>query len=222
MKRKTKTDLKPRPQVEPDFSANLIARSELMVTLVEAIKEKGWTQEQAAEFLGVGQPRISDVVQGRLERFSVDMLMTWLQKLGKDVSVSVRNDIFSSNELVELALYVCGTADDRLLDNVAKLFGGNREKYTLRIVDVLQKPDLALKERITSTPSLIKEAPLPRVVLTGDISTASVRWQLAVAERMGQDNQKASQELREVSQDQREQALGKREERLDEDESKKQ
>jgi predicted XRE-type DNA-binding protein len=214
MKRKPPTDSKARLETESDFSANLIARSELMLTLVATIKEKGWTQEQAAEFLGVGQPRISDVVQGRLERFSVDMLMTWLQKLGKDVSVSVRNNIFSSNEMVVLVLYVCGVPDDRLLDNINKLFGGNEGKYTLRVVDVLQNPELASEEKISSTPSLIKEAPFPRVVLTGDMSTASVRWQLTVAERLAQDNQRAALELRQVSQDQREKALGEREEKL--------
>ena len=155
-------------------AANLVTRAELMAAIAEIIQEKGWTQGQAAEFLGVGQPRISDVVQGRVDRFSVDMLMVWLQKLGKDVSISIRNNVFSSTEKVNLTLYVCGTPSEQLLANVARLFAGDQDKYDLKTVDVLQNPDLAHKERISSTPCLIKEFPEPRIVLTGDMSAASI------------------------------------------------
>ena len=185
-----------------------------MLAVAECIKQKGWTQADAAQFLGVGQPRISDVVQGRVERFSVDMLMTWLTKLGKDVSVSVRDNVFSSHEVVRVVLYVCGTPDQRLMQNVAALFGGDERLYKLEVVDVLHNSDRALKERISSTPCLVKEYPLPRVVLNGDMSAASVRWQLAVAERAAIGNRQNAQNLREAAQDNREKAQDEREERL--------
>jgi predicted XRE-type DNA-binding protein len=51
------------------------------------IQRRGWTQQQAATFFGVNQPRISDLVKGRIERFTVDMLVNWLEKLGKDVAL---------------------------------------------------------------------------------------------------------------------------------------
>jgi len=72
-------------------AVNLLARSELTYQLQQIIKARGWTQEEAAKFLGVKQPRISDLINRRIEKFTIDMLMTWLCKLGKDVSVLVKD-----------------------------------------------------------------------------------------------------------------------------------
>lgn len=191
-------------QGEQDFAAaNFVTRAELMSAVAETIREKGWTQGQAAEFLGVGQPRISDVFQGRVDRFSVDMLMVWLQKLGKDVSVSVKENVFSSSEKVSLTLYVCGTPEEQLLANVSRLFAGDQNKYELQVVDVLRNAELAHKERISSTPCLIKEYPAPRIVLTGDMSAASIRWQLSVAERLAQEERQDQLGVRQKELDQR-------------------
>ena len=201
MKKKTP---KATPREADDYTGQFVIRSELMLALAEAIKQKGWTQTQAAEFLGAAQPRISDVVQGRVERFTADTLMGWLQKLGKDVSVLVRDNIFASAQVVRLTLYVCGSPNAAVLENIARMFGGIEERYELEIVDVLQNAERASKERISSTPCLIKEHPLPRVVLTGDLSAASVRWQLSVADRLAMDNRQAAQDLREAVLDQRE------------------
>lgn len=199
---------------DDDYGANVVARSELMLAVTEEIKRRGWTQSQAAEFFGVGQPRISDVAQGRVERFSVDMLMSWLHKLGKDVSVVVRDNVFSNASLVHLVLYVCGTPDQKLLQNVAALFGGDESRFKLEIVDVLQNAQRAAAERISSTPCLVKEQPLPRVVLTGDMSAASVRWQLAVSERTSIENHQTAMDLRHAAQDKRELEQDEREARL--------
>jgi len=206
---------KPRKDTE-SLSANVVARSELMLAVTNIIQEKGWTQAEAADFLGVGQPRISDVVQGRVERFSVDMLMSWLQKLGKDVTVVVRDNVFSSADVVSLKLYVCGKASEALLSNVAGLFGGDSNRYALTVIDVLQHPQLAASEQISSTPCLVKESPLPRIVLHGDMSTASVRWQLAVSERLAIDNRKKAQDFRQAAQDNRDDELSQRERRMKE------
>jgi transcriptional regulator with XRE-family HTH domain len=154
-----------------------------MLAIAGEIQKNSWTQAQAAELLGVAQPRISDLMQGHVDRFTVDMLMIWLQKLGKDVSVQVRDNVFSCAEKVELILFVCGAPDQRLLDNVSILFGRDSTKYSMRSVDVLKVPDEAARMRITSTPCLVKTYPEPLVTLTGDLSAPSVRWQLAVAER---------------------------------------
>lgn len=191
--------------------ANVLARSELLLAVAETIKKRGWTQSQAAQFLGVGQPRISNLMQGRVDRFTVDMLMMWLHKLGKHASVSVQNGVFHTEERVGLALYVCGAAEQRLLDNVGALFGGDKNRYSLKVINVLEHPALTTRECITATPSLVKETPKPRVVLIGDLSANSVRWQLSVAERAELENRHAAQELRQAHQDQREAALTKRE-----------
>ena len=56
---------------------NLLARTVFMAEIRKVIRENGWTQAKAAEHLNVSQPRISDLMHGRIERFSVDM---WWQR----------------------------------------------------------------------------------------------------------------------------------------------
>lgn len=69
---------------------NLKVRSSLMTQLTKLIAERGLTQEEAAQMLGVTQPRISDLKRGKIERFSIDMLILMLTAAGAEVKVSVR------------------------------------------------------------------------------------------------------------------------------------
>ncbi len=68
---------------------NLRIRSELTMAIKAYIKEKGWTQVQAAESFGVAQPRISEIFQGKIDLFSVDKLINMLSRVGQHVSVTV-------------------------------------------------------------------------------------------------------------------------------------
>ncbi|PKG95983.1 helix-turn-helix domain-containing protein [Paraglaciecola sp. MB-3u-78] len=61
---------------------NYTMRSNMMNAIVDLIKAKDWTQKEAAEHLGVSQPRISNLRNGKISKFSVDMLMGMLAKLG--------------------------------------------------------------------------------------------------------------------------------------------
>ncbi|MCC7529004.1 MAG: XRE family transcriptional regulator [Candidatus Melainabacteria bacterium] len=70
-------------------AVNLLARANLMMEIEKAIEERGLTQTAAAKLLGVGQPRLSDLYKGKMERFTVDMLMKWLAKLGKQITITV-------------------------------------------------------------------------------------------------------------------------------------
>ncbi len=70
-------------------AVNLMLRSKLMMRIEQIIQEQGLTQVEAAKILGVGQPRVSDLFNGKLERFTVDMLLRWLAKLGKRVTIQV-------------------------------------------------------------------------------------------------------------------------------------
>ena len=56
-------------------SASLAIRSGMMIALREPIRHQDWTQERAAKIMRVTQPRISDLVRGRIDRFSVDSLI---------------------------------------------------------------------------------------------------------------------------------------------------
>lgn len=71
-------------------AANLKLQAMLMVELEKYIQEKHVTQKRAAERLGVTQPRISDLMRGKIELFSVDTLITMLTHAGLKVDVRVR------------------------------------------------------------------------------------------------------------------------------------
>ena len=77
-----------------DFSAeeaeNLRIRSDLMVRLTKVIRDEGLTQAEAARVFGVSQPRVSDLVRGKIDLFSIDMLVNMLAKAGLRVTVTAR------------------------------------------------------------------------------------------------------------------------------------
>ena len=58
--------------------------------LSEVIGERGWTQAEAARALGVTQPRISDLLRGKIDRFSIDTLVHLLSQVGAGVTFKVR------------------------------------------------------------------------------------------------------------------------------------
>ena len=57
-------------------------RADLMASLRQAIEANGWTQAHAADLLGIGQPRVSDLMRGKWEKFSLDMLITLAVRVG--------------------------------------------------------------------------------------------------------------------------------------------
>ena len=61
---------------------HLRVRSELMLNLQKTIAARGLKQGEAAELLGVTQPRVSDLIRGRIDLFSIDTLIDMLAKLG--------------------------------------------------------------------------------------------------------------------------------------------
>ncbi len=70
-------------------AANLKVRADLMLDLRQYIQEQGWTQAQAASFFGETQPRISNLMNGDIARFSVDKLLNLLERTGMQVKVEV-------------------------------------------------------------------------------------------------------------------------------------
>ena len=60
-----------------------------MIRLSQLIETRGLTQAQAAILLGVTQPRISDLVRGKIDRFSIDTLVAMLGQAGVRVQILV-------------------------------------------------------------------------------------------------------------------------------------
>lgn len=72
-----------------DEAENLKIRADLMIELTKLIEAQELTQTGAAKLLGVTQPRISDLMRGKIDRFSVDTLIEMLGHAGACVSVMV-------------------------------------------------------------------------------------------------------------------------------------
>jgi len=68
-------------------STLLAMRSQLMGELRLVIRDRGWTQAKAAEVLGVSQSRVSDLVRGKWEKFSLDTLITLTIRAGRNVEL---------------------------------------------------------------------------------------------------------------------------------------
>jgi predicted XRE-type DNA-binding protein len=74
---------------EKDEATNLKIRADLMLDLRKFIQSKNWTQAEAAIFFGETQPRISNLMNGDIERFAIDKLIQMLSQAGMDVRVLV-------------------------------------------------------------------------------------------------------------------------------------
>src|SRR5262249_46983879 len=62
-----------------------LAKAELARVIRKIVKEKNWTQRQAADVLGVAPPDVSDLMRGKLARFSQERLERFLNSLDMDV-----------------------------------------------------------------------------------------------------------------------------------------
>ena len=72
-------------------AANLRARAELMRKIAAIVKDSGWTQSEAAKRCGVTQPRINDLLRGRVSRVSLDALVNIATAIGRKVHVELES-----------------------------------------------------------------------------------------------------------------------------------
>jgi predicted XRE-type DNA-binding protein len=68
----------------------LLVKADLAIEIIRVIEKRGLTQTQAAEMLGVDQPKVSALVRGRIDGFSLERLYRFLNALGRDVEIVVR------------------------------------------------------------------------------------------------------------------------------------
>jgi predicted XRE-type DNA-binding protein len=74
---------------KPSEAASLKARAEVAHALIGEIERQSLTQARAATLLGVTQPRISDLIRGRLELFSLDTLVEMAGRIGFRVGIKL-------------------------------------------------------------------------------------------------------------------------------------
>ena len=74
---------------DPGEAAVMGLRADLMARLRVLVQTEGWTQAQAAERFGIAQSRVSDLVRGKWDKFSLDMLITLAARAGRKVELAV-------------------------------------------------------------------------------------------------------------------------------------
>jgi predicted XRE-type DNA-binding protein len=73
-----------------DEAEHLLVRADLLIQLQKALASRGLTQAKAAKILRVTQPRVSDLLRGRIDLFSSDSLIDMLARLGVHVRFVVK------------------------------------------------------------------------------------------------------------------------------------
>ena len=68
---------------------NMKLRSRLMMALEEQIRRRGWTQAEAARHFGVTQPRVSDLMRGKINLFALDTLVNMAVAAGMHVEMRI-------------------------------------------------------------------------------------------------------------------------------------
>lgn len=74
---------------EPEVAFVMEQKSKLLMELESWLKESGLTQKQAAERLGVDQPRVSDIKNGKIARFTLDKLLELAARVGIRAEITV-------------------------------------------------------------------------------------------------------------------------------------
>ncbi|MBU4261681.1 MAG: XRE family transcriptional regulator [Proteobacteria bacterium] len=75
---------------DPAERETMKIKSKMMMEIAQHIESIGITQAQSAKLMGVSQPRVSELINGKIDRFTIDMLVTMLARLGLHVEVSMK------------------------------------------------------------------------------------------------------------------------------------
>jgi predicted XRE-type DNA-binding protein len=73
-----------------EVAEHLLVRADLMIQVQELIAARGIKRRAVAKALGVMQPRVSDLIRGRIDLFSTDALIDMLIRLGETVRLTVK------------------------------------------------------------------------------------------------------------------------------------
>ncbi|HYA39288.1 MAG TPA: XRE family transcriptional regulator [Candidatus Methylomirabilis sp.] len=90
MKKRTFASVWDAIEDTPETAASMRVRAELMIAVQRYVETRGETQSQAAKRLGITQPRLNDLLRGRIEKFSLDALVNMLARVGRQVDVKVK------------------------------------------------------------------------------------------------------------------------------------
>jgi len=90
MKAKTFANVWDALSDSPEEAATMKIRSDVMIAITDTVQGWDTTQARAASRLGVTQPRLNDLLQGRINKFSLDTLLTLAARAGLKVKINIR------------------------------------------------------------------------------------------------------------------------------------
>lgn len=90
MKKRTYASVWDAIEDTPETAASMRARAELMIAVQRYVEASRETQAQAAKRLGLTQPRLNDLLRGRIEKFSLDALVNMLARAGRKVVIQTK------------------------------------------------------------------------------------------------------------------------------------
>ena len=73
----------------PD-AEELKAKADLVIQIIQIMEARGLKQVEAAKIMGIDQPKVSQLVRGKLDGFSMERLYRFLNALGMDVEIVVK------------------------------------------------------------------------------------------------------------------------------------
>ncbi|EEQ04175.1 Transcriptional regulator, Cro/CI family [Yersinia rohdei ATCC 43380] len=74
---------------DAETASKMAMKMDLSIMIINLIKEKGWTQKEAAEKLGINQSRVSELKNAKIELFTVDAMFDMLDALGFRAKMSM-------------------------------------------------------------------------------------------------------------------------------------
>lgn len=90
MKKQTFTSVWDAIEDTAESAANMRVRAELMIEIERYVRKSDLSQTAAAKKLGITQPRLNDLLRGKIDKFSLDALVNMLGRIGRQVSVHIK------------------------------------------------------------------------------------------------------------------------------------
>jgi predicted XRE-type DNA-binding protein len=85
----------------PD-AGEMLVKAQLVVKIAEILRERGWSQQQAAQVLGLTQPKLSRMLRGQFRGISEMKMMDCLVRLGRAVKIVVGPETEAAEERIEV------------------------------------------------------------------------------------------------------------------------
>ena len=97
---KQECNLKREKMLEHKNSENFLDTKDQLAQIIKSIvKKSGFTQAEASQIMKISQPKVSEIFNGHLELYSVDRLLTFINRLGYDVEISILESKYPSGKI---------------------------------------------------------------------------------------------------------------------------